>query len=74
MDGQQNGRCAILPVLDSQTATFAGQEYLGIYPYIDYEKIQNGEKYDFWVNDPTDKQKYVRLKDWLAGKDPYKHG
>lgn len=73
MDGKQQSRCAILPVLDSQTAGFAGQEYLGIYPYIDYETPKNSDKYEFWVNDPVDKQKYVRLKDWLNGKDPYKH-
>lgn len=73
MDGKQNGRCAILPVLESQSSQFAGQEYLGIYPYIDYEKISNGAKYDFWVNDPIDKQKYVCLRQWLEGKDPYKH-
>lgn len=73
MDGKQNGRCAILPVLDTQTAKFAGQEYLGIYPYIDYEKPQNSDTYDFWVNDPVNPKKYVRLKDWLAGKDPYEH-
>ena len=73
MDGKQKSRCAILPVLDSQTATFAGQEYLGISPYIDYEKSKNGEQYYFWVNDPVDKQKYVSLKEWLQGCDPYKH-
>lgn len=73
MDGKQNSRCAILPVLDSQTAVFSGQEYLGIYPYIDYEKTANREQYDFWVNDPIDKQKYVSLKEWLKGKDPFKH-
>lgn len=73
IDGKKNGRCAILPVLDSQTAGFSGREYLGIYPYIDYEKTKNGEKYEFWVNDPTDRQKYVSLKEWLKGNDPYKH-
>ena len=73
MDGKQNGRCAILPVLDNQNSVFSGQEYLGIYPYIDYEKPKNGEQYEFWVNDPVDKQKYVSLKEWLKGKDPYKH-
>lgn len=73
MDGKKNGRCAILPVLDNQTSTFSGQEYLGIYPYIDYEKTSKSGQYDFWVNDPTDRQKYVSLKDWLKGEDPYKH-
>lgn len=73
MDGKKNRRCAILPVLDNQTSTFSGQEYLGIYPYIDYEKTSKSGQYDFWVNDPTDRQKYISLKDWLKGEDPYKH-
>lgn len=72
MDGNKNGRCAILPVLDRSANEFSGQEYLGIYPYIDYEKT-NSEKYEFWVNDPVDRGKYVSLKQWLAGKEPYHH-
>ena len=73
MDGKQNSRCAILPVLNSQAATFKGQEYLGLYPYIDYAQIENSEKYEFWVNDPNNPNKYVRLKNWLAGSEPYEH-
>ena len=73
MDGKRNGRCAILPVLDSETAGFSGREYLGIYPFIDYDIIKSGNKYEFWVNDPVNNQNYVSLKEWLAGKDPYKH-
>ena len=69
VDGCKNGRCAILPIMKSES--FNGQEYLGLYPYIDYEKNIENEKYDFWVNDPNDNQKYVALGDWLAGTDPY---
>ncbi len=73
MDGNKNGRCAILPILERDTSEFNGQEYLGIYPCIDYEKVRNSEKYEFWVNDPTDRKKYVSVKKWLAGEDPYTH-
>lgn len=73
MDGKRNGRCAILPVLDSETAGFSGREYLGIYPFIDYEINKSGNKYEFWVNDPVNNQNYVSLNEWLTGKDPYKH-
>ena len=73
IDGNKNGRCAILPILERDTGEFKGQEYLGIYPYIDYEQINNSEKYEFWVNDPKDRTKYVSLKKWLLGKDPYAH-
>lgn len=73
MDGNKNGRCAILPVLDREADGFSGQEYLGIYPYIDYAKMRNSEKYEFWVNDPTDPKKYISLREWLAGKNPCYH-
>jgi len=43
MYGKQNGRCAILPVLETQSTWLSGQEYLAIYLYIDYEKVKNGE-------------------------------
>ena len=69
-DGKKNGRCCILPVMDY--ASFKGQEYLGIYPYIDYEKVRNSDRYDFWVNSPKE-NKYVSLREWLNGKDPYSH-
>lgn len=68
-DGKKRGRCCILPIMDS--STFHGQEYLGLYPYIEYVRI-NGEKYDFWVRD-QETGKYVILKYWLDGTDPYEH-
>lgn len=67
MDGKKKGRCAILPVVENSTDGFKGQEYLGIYPFIDY---RIGE---FWVNDSVFESKYVRLRDWLQGTDPYNH-
>lgn len=73
VDGRKNGRCAILPVLDTASSTFTGQEYLSLYPYIDYAEYQSSSKMEFWVNDPQDCSKYVSLKDWLNGKNPYKH-
>ena len=69
VDGRKNGRCAILPVLDTASSTFTGQEYLSLYPYIDYAKDQSNSKMEFWVNDPQDPSHYVSLRDWLAGKD-----
>ena len=73
MDGKKSGRCAILPVLESETAEFSGREYLGIYPYIDYARTENNGKYQFWVHDPSNKKKYASLNEWLKGTDPYIH-
>ena len=68
MDGLKNGRCCILPVLQYKRDYFSGQEYLGIYPYLDYEVIGGTTKYEFWVNSPSNPKMYVNLRDWLNGK------
>ena len=69
-DGKKNGRCCILPIMESQT--FRGQEYLGLYPYIQYAQVSGEDKYEFWVYEQgTDK--YVILRRWLEGSNPYKH-
>ena len=47
-------------------------EYLGLYPYIDYVKDQNG-KFDFWVNDSQIKNKYITLRKWLNGEKLIEH-
>lgn len=64
------GKVCILPVMDD---SFKGQEYLGLYPYIEYEKVKGKDEYQFWVYDQTDNRKYVILKDWLSGIKPYLH-
>jgi hypothetical protein len=72
-DGKSyKSRCCILPVLDAQVSVYKGQEYLGLYPYLEYEKIKDQAKYDFWVH-AQDSAKYVSLREWLQGKDPYEH-
>ena len=72
VDGKKNGRCAILPIVKTSGEHFNGQEYLGLYPYIDYETGRE-KKYEFWVNDPNENKKYVALRAWLTGKDLYYH-
>lgn len=62
-DGKKN-RAAILPILKEQSSQYNGMEYLGMYPYIDYN-IDNNGKYEFWVNDTNDKDKYSTLSEWL---------
>jgi hypothetical protein len=69
-DGKKRGRCCILPIIESQT--FHGQEYLGLYPYLEYAKYSNQNRYEFWVNN-QDSEEYITLRGWLDGKEPYKH-
>ena len=58
-------RVAILPILNEENKKYKGQEYLNIYPYVDFAKIENKEFYEFWVNDSDDSKKYSKLKDWI---------
>lgn len=69
-DGKKNSRCCILPIMDSRT--FKGQEYLGLYPYIEYDTIMGTTKKEFWVYEQNS-NKYVVLRSWLKGNNPYEH-
>lgn len=69
-DGKKKGRCCILPIMESQT--FRGQEYFGLYPYLEYAMYSDKRRYEFWVNN-QENDEYVILRDWLNGKEPYKH-
>ena len=57
------GRVAILPVLNSVRKAFRGQEYLGLYPYIDVSKDVGGN-YGFFVNHQRYEKTYRSLKVW----------
>lgn len=41
-DGYRDGGVAILPVLDSESAEFRGQEYLGLYPVVNKDAYSDG--------------------------------
>ena len=69
-DGKKNSRCCILPIMESQN--FHGQEYLGLYPYLEYAEYSNKNQYEFWV-DNQENDEYATLREWLNGKEPYKH-
>lgn len=72
-DGKsRNSRCCILPVLSYNSYSYRGQEYLGLYPYLQYEKYANEDLYDFWVHD-QESDKYILLRAWLKGLDPIDH-
>ena len=72
-DGKsQTSRCCILPVLSSYAASYTGQEYLGLYPYLTYTQYANKDAYDFWVHEQNS-SKYVVLSSWLKGQNPFEH-
>lgn len=45
-----NGAVAILPVTRTQQTSFEGQEYLGIYPYLDEAPAQGSATKEMWIN------------------------
>ena len=71
MSGRTNFRCAVIPLIDDKE-DFPHQEYLGLYPVVDYEKPQNVERYTFWVN-VYKTNKYTSLRSFINGQDPYEH-
>lgn len=64
-DGKKNEKCCILPVMEQ--GEYNGQEYLGLYPYLRYDKLGDAIQYDFWVYDQKT-NKHITLKDWLDGQ------
>ncbi len=71
-DGLNNGRSCILPVMQ-EGSSFRGTEYIGMYPYIEYEKISGENTYQFWIVDPNDSSKYSSLRNWLNGGSLKEH-
>jgi len=61
-------KAAILPVAQQQSQTYAGQEYLGIYPYITRDPAQGDPKQRLWVR--TSATCYVLFDLWLTGSEP----
>jgi len=66
-DGYSNGRVAILPITRSQRDEFEGQEYLGVYPYVDVAEIRNTQRRALWVNRSTNR--YGLFGNWLKEGD-----
>lgn len=72
VSGKKNFRCAKVPLVqNSVDKNYEKQEYLEMYPMIDYEKEKNSSSYFFWVNDSENK--YIKLKEWINGKNPFVH-
>jgi len=64
-------KVAILPVAKTSQSTYNGQEYLGLYPYVDKIKPQNGTNEILWINESTNT--YTSFEKWLNGEKPYLH-
>ena len=71
MSGRTNFRCCVVPLIEDKE-DFPHQEYLGLYPIVEYEKIKDTDEYAFWVR-KYKTSSYVNLKFFIDGKDPYVH-
>ena len=67
------GLVAILPIRedDAVTSSFNGQEYLGLYPYVDKAKPSGRANDTLWIH--TNYNEYVSFDSWLKGSLPSKH-
>lgn len=61
VDGH-SGRVAIAPLAHGDELSYQGQEYLGIYPYLDHVSGT------LWINAANGG--HCRFDDWINGKDP----
>lgn len=62
-DGKNKSKCCILPIMEP--GVYDGQEYLGLYPYLRYDIVDNDTKKDFWVYNVRNNT-HTRLRVWLA--------
>lgn len=68
MDGKKD-RVAIFPLLSQPQAEYKGQEYLGVYPYVDVSNSNSGTPM-LWIHESKDE--WVSFQKWLKGEKPAK--
>ncbi|MEE4668081.1 toll-Interleukin receptor [Pseudomonas alliivorans] len=66
-DGR-DGKSAILPVAQSAIDSYTGQEYLGIYSYVQKAPIKGKAGDRLWIH--TSPKTYVLYEEWLEGSEP----
>ena len=70
-DGLKDKRVAILPIKkhNNFSEDFKGQEYLGLYYYVDISQLSNSTKKALFINESSNK--YANYDRWLNGEEPY---
>lgn len=64
-----NQKAAILPIALTDTQSYTGQEYLGVYPYITEDAAAGGSPQKrLWVRRSS--TCYVLFENWLNGSEP----
>lgn len=60
------GKIGILPVVNASSQEYKGEEYLGLYPYVDEAPLKGAEKTALWINESP--SRYCRLAPWIKGE------
>ncbi|WP_375381072.1 toll/interleukin-1 receptor domain-containing protein [uncultured Sphingomonas sp.] len=66
MDGA-GGRIRVAPVMQTAQNAFEGEQYLGLYPYLDRATISGRSTSALWINRGS--QEYARYSEWVYGKE-----
>ncbi|MBF0528215.1 MAG: toll/interleukin-1 receptor domain-containing protein [Deltaproteobacteria bacterium] len=62
-----NGKVGVLPVTRNQEETFKNEEYLNLYPYVDFVPMNGKMQPQFWINKTV--ELYAQLDSWVKGKE-----
>lgn len=62
------GTMAVLPISKTNKTSYVGSEYLGIYNYIQIDKIESSNIGALWVHETQ--SKYIIFNSWLNGSNP----
>ncbi len=72
-DGLKQSKCCILPIL-KYGSMFNGQEYLGLYSYLEYASYAGIDKdCDFYICNQN-RTKFMKLRDWISGSTKFYQG
>lgn len=66
MDGIKR-KIGITPVAAETQEEFKGEQFLGLYPYVDHERIENSNKWTLWIQRST--SVYAELAPWIKGNE-----
>lgn len=66
MDGA-GGRIGIAPVVEAARSSFAGEQYLGLYPYLDRATIEGRDTWALWINRGA--REYANYPEWVRGRE-----
>jgi hypothetical protein len=72
MDGLKH-RVAIIPISTNIQNSYSGQEYLGVYPYIEKLPRENDNKEVLWVFDQSNRKLYADFEYWIKNGTLFQH-